>query len=966
MRRQVVEPVRGDAPTHRTRAGRGRSPRSPAAASAPMLRHQMRIVSGQPWTSSSGRPAAAGAARRARTRARRRRARRPAARRIGRDPGRATEPGRTPAGHYPAPPHDRPALRPARDRAPLAAGLGRGAHLGGRRTRAARLRRRRSRSPTCSRCCPTPRGEPHIGHLKIYSVGDAIAHFRRRNGCRVLHPMGYDAFGLPAENHAIKTGEHPRDVDRDVDRRVPAPVPRVGHLDRLVARVRHPRAALLPLDAVDLPEALRARPRLPQGGAGQVVPEGPDRARQRAGDRRALRALRHAVEVRQLEQWFFRITDYADRLLDDLDTIDWPEHVKTMQRNWIGRSEGAEVDLPLRGARASTTPSSPRAPTRSSARRSSCWRPSTPTSSGWPRAPSTRRRCASTSTSALTESTEERGDAEQARRPASPLGRTSINPVNGERDPDVRRRLRADGVRHRRDHGRARPRRARLRLRRDVRPADPPRDRGRRTRRASATTGLPYAGDGPLVNSGRLRRHAQPRGATSAIVAWLEPRGHAATPSVNYRLRDWLVSRQRYWGCPIPIVYCDDVRHRPGPRGPAAGRAARHRGLRAARASSPLAAAEDWVNTDVPDVRRPGAARDRHDGHLRRLLLVLPALLRRRTTTTRAWDRAVADALDAGRPVHRRRRARDPAPDVRALLLQGAGRHRACSDVQEPFANLFTQGMITRDGAKMSKSQGQLGQPAPIRRALRRRHRAHLHPASSGRPTRTPTGPTRASRACTASSRGSGASAREVAERDRRRRRPPDDPQGDDAARCCARRTGRSTRSPATWRGRFAFNTAIAAVMELVNEVSRLRDDGRARARVRFAPATAASLLFPFAPHAGAEVYELLTGERVWEEPWPAADPALLASRHLRARRARSTASCATASRRRPTPTARTLEALALARRRTCRPTSTASEVVKEIVVPGQARQPRRALSAAQIRRRRRHTRAGPLSPAPA
>ena len=190
---------------------------------------------------------------------------------------------------------------------------------------------------------PYPSGEPHIGHLKIYSVGDAVAHFHRRTGRRVLHPMGYDAFGLPAENHAIKTGQHPRESTRAVDRGVPAAVPPLGHLDRLVARVRHPRAALLPLDAVDLPAALRARPGLPQGGGGQLVPERPDRARQRAGHRRALRALRHAVEARQLEQWFFRITDYADRLLDDLDTIEWPEHVKTMQRNWIGRSEGAEV-----------------------------------------------------------------------------------------------------------------------------------------------------------------------------------------------------------------------------------------------------------------------------------------------------------------------------------------------------------------------------------------------------------------------------------------------------------------------------------------------------------------------------------------------------------------------------------------------------------------------------------------------
>ena len=133
-----------------------------------------------------------------------------------------------------------------------------------------------------------------MGHLKNYAVGDAVAHFHRRTGRRVLHPMGYDAFGLPAENHAIKTGEHPRDSTAASIAAVPAPVPPVGHLDRLVARVRHPRAALLPLDPVDLPAAVRAGPGLPQGGRGQLVPEGRDRARQRAGHRRPLRALRHA------------------------------------------------------------------------------------------------------------------------------------------------------------------------------------------------------------------------------------------------------------------------------------------------------------------------------------------------------------------------------------------------------------------------------------------------------------------------------------------------------------------------------------------------------------------------------------------------------------------------------------------------------------------------------------------------
>ena len=139
---------------------------------------------------------------------------------------------------------------------------------------------------------PYPSGEPHIGHLKNYALGDAIAHFRRRIGQQVLHPMGYDAFGLPAENHAINTGIHPR---QSTDASIAAFQRAFRSWGISIDWSREfatLRAAVLPLDPVDLPQAARAGPRLPQGGRGQVVPPRPDRARQRAGHRRSLRALR--------------------------------------------------------------------------------------------------------------------------------------------------------------------------------------------------------------------------------------------------------------------------------------------------------------------------------------------------------------------------------------------------------------------------------------------------------------------------------------------------------------------------------------------------------------------------------------------------------------------------------------------------------------------------------------------------
>src|ERR1700678_2680398 len=190
---------------------------------------------------------------------------------------------------------------------------------------------------------PYPSGEPHIGHLKNYALGDVLAHFHRRIGKRVLHPMGYDAFGLPAENNAIKTGVPPREatnksiasyrhwfhrwgISIDWTREFGTHEPRYYRwtqwifLKLMEAGLAYRKEAAVnwcPHDATVLANE-------------QVI----DGHCERCG------AL---VELRQLEQWFFRITDYADRLLADLDTIDWPEHVKTMQRNWIGRSEGAEV-----------------------------------------------------------------------------------------------------------------------------------------------------------------------------------------------------------------------------------------------------------------------------------------------------------------------------------------------------------------------------------------------------------------------------------------------------------------------------------------------------------------------------------------------------------------------------------------------------------------------------------------------
>src|SRR3954466_8576878 len=280
---------------------------------------------------------------------------------------------------------------------------------------------------------PYPSGEPHIGHLKNYSIGDAVAHFQRRVGYRVLHPMGYDAFGLPAENHAIKTGEHPRastdssiaafqqafrrwGIPIDWSREFGTHEPRYYRwtqwiflqlLERGLAYRKEAAVKWCPKDATVLANE-------------QVI----DGRCERCGT---------PVEVRQLEQWFFRITDYADRLLADLETIEWPEHVKTMQRNWIGRSEGAEVvfrceelgvDYPVFTTRPDTLFGATffvMAPEHPDVFR---------LAAGTPHEAEVRRYV----NHALTESNEDRGAADKEKTGVF-LGRHVVNPVNGERLP---------------------------------------------------------------------------------------------------------------------------------------------------------------------------------------------------------------------------------------------------------------------------------------------------------------------------------------------------------------------------------------------------------------------------------------------------------------------------------------------------------------------------------------------------
>jgi leucyl-tRNA synthetase len=715
---------------------------------------------------------------------------------------------------------------------------------------------------------PYPSGEPHVGHLKNYSIGDAIAHFRRRNGYQVIHPMGYDAFGLPAENAAIKTGEHPRvatersiaafrrefhswGISIDWTREIASCEPEYYRWTQWIFLKLFERGlayrAEAPVQWCPVDQTVLANEQVIDGHC------------ERCG------AL---VEQRNLEQWFFRITDYADRLLADFDLLEsWPENVITMQRNWIGRSEGARVtfsceelgiDFPV-----FTT------------------RPDTLFGATFfvlaPEHPELERLVAGTEheadvkayvENARRETPAERGSGDREKT-GVPLGRTVTNPVNGEEIPMFvadyvlmeygTGALMAVPAHDERDYAFARS--FGLPIRRVIEGTDPD--------EAVDDDGLPYSGDGPMTASGRFDG-MQNRAAYGEIVDWLasEERGE---PAVNYRLRDWLLSRQRYWGCPIPIVYCEECGMLPVPEDQLPVELPDVEDY-APKGQSPLATATDWVNTECPGCG--GAARretDTMDTFVDSSWYFIRYLDPHNSEA--AWDREAADYwLPADQYI-------GGIEHAILHLMYARFFTKALADmgelgVQEPFANLFTQGMITRDGHKMSKSRGNTVSPSDY---------VERYGADAARTYVCFTGPP---------AKGGDwvdAGVEGVHRFLSRLWRLGMDvaATGESAPVAEPSEEARDLLGKAHWaidkvtrdiEDGFQLHTAIAAVMELVNAAYRHKDSLEGDPALRFAASTAASLIFPFAPHLGAEVYEALEGRRVWEEPWPQADESYLRS----------------------------------------------------------------------------------------
>ena len=679
---------------------------------------------------------------------------------------------------------------------------------------------------------PYPSGTLHMGHVLNYTMGDVLTHFRRRQGWMVMRPMGWDAFGLPAENAAIREGGHPKEIVERNIKEIRAQMRRIGWVidwDREIS-AHHPGfyrwTQWLFLRFFERGLAYRKAAPVNWCPNDQTVVANEyviDGHCERCG------AL---VEARNLEQWFMKITAYADELLR-FEGADWPERTMTIQRNWIGRSEGAEIIFRVealdRDIEVFTT------------------RPDTLYGATFfvvaPEHPFVEEFGNDEVKEYARRTAAKRGEerATEEEKTGVFTGHYAVNPVNGEQLPIWV----ADYVLM--DYGTGAIMAVPAHDERDLQFAE--------------TFDLPVVTvideDGRLVNSQEFDGLAFEE-AKKAIVEKLRAEGKGAS-AVSYRLRDWSMSRQRYWGCPIPIVHC-----------PACGPVAvpddqlpvllpevedyRPKGV------PPLASNKEWLHTECPRCGGPATREaDTMDTFVDSSWYFLRYTDPRNEESP--FDRRI---VDYWAPISHYIGGIDHATGhlLYSRFFVKVMNEMGMLGFREPFARLYHQGWVQMGGSKMSKSKGNVSGPDELVEAYGadavRLNILFMGPADQDMEW-TDAGIEGMSRFV----RRLWRVVNEVAEQ------APVDTGGP-----LVRRAHETIqRVSDDLDRRMQFHTPISAVMELVNDLADSPDAPGAR----FAAETAVSLLQPWAPHVTEELWQRLGNERLWEQPWPEADPALLA-----------------------------------------------------------------------------------------
>ncbi len=552
---------------------------------------------------------------------------------------------------------------------------------------------------------PYPSGDLHMGHAEAYALGDVVARYWVQRGYNVMHPIGWDAFGLPAENAAIKRGVDPAAWTYENIATQKASMRRYAcsfDWDRVLNTCdpeyyRWNQWLFLRLFEKGLayrkPSLVNWCPNDQTVLANEQVVGG------------LCERCDTPVTKKKLTQWYFRITDYADRLLDDMDQLEgqWPEKVLLMQRNWVGRSSGADVVFEIEGRDKPVTVYTTRPDTLFGATFFVVAADSDLAAELASSAPEPVGLAFAEYLEQVRQTSEI--DRLSSDRPKTGvfLQRYAVNPVNGERLPIYA----ADYVLA--DYGHGAIMAVPAHDQRDLdfaRAFDLPVvtvvDTGEDD---PAGTGVATTGDGAMINSGPLDG-LDKAVAIRTIIEMLHEK-QRGEPTVNYRLRDWLISRQRYWGTPIPIIHCLDCGEVPVPEDqlpitlpPSEGLDMKPKG------TSPLGAATDWVNVPCPTCEGP-ALRDTDtmdtfvDSSWYFLRFLDPNLETAPFDVERAKEWMPVDQYVGG-VTHAILHLLYSRFFTKVLFDLGY------VDFTEPFTRLLNQGMVVMGGAAMSKSRGNL------------------------------------------------------------------------------------------------------------------------------------------------------------------------------------------------------------------------------------------------------------------
>lgn len=712
---------------------------------------------------------------------------------------------------------------------------------------------------------PYPSGDLHMGHAEAFVMGDVVARYWRLRGYDVMHPIGWDSFGLPAENAAIARDAHPADwtyanietqarsfkrygLSLDWSRRLHTSDPEYYRWTQWLFLRFYERGLAYRKDSFvnwcPDDQTVLANEQVVQGLC------------ERCGA---------VVTKRNLTQWYFKITDYAQRLLDDMELIEgnWPDRVLAMQRNWIGRSEGAWVDFEIEGlaepVRVFTT------------------RPDTLYGATFfvvaPEAPLAAEIVHDEQRPAFEEYLEATKRVSEIERQASDRPKTGVflgvhatNPVNGERLPVYAAdyvlaeygtgAVMAVPAHDQRDLDFAKAFDLPVRMVVDTGQPDP------------AETWIATPGDGRYVNSPALEGLTDKQAGVAAINAGLAEQGRGEA-AVTYRLRDWLLSRQRFWGCPIPIVHCPDCGEVPVPdeQLPVTLPDLRGAALQP-KGTSPLASATDWVATECPKCGGP-ASRDTDTMD---------------TFVDSSWYffRYCSPGYTEG-PF-------DPAEVAKWMPVAqyvGGVEHAILHllysrfftkvladmgliDFPEPFLRLMNQGQVINQGKAMSKS---LGNGVDLGEQI------DTYGVDAIRTTVVFAGPPEDDIDWADMSPGSSLKFLQRAHRLAQEVTGPvgaDPASGDLGLR---RATHKAIAEITETLEGHRFNVAVARIMELVNAARKAIDSGAGPddPAVREAVETVAICLSPVAPYVAEEMWELLGhAPSVANATWPVADPALL------------------------------------------------------------------------------------------